>query len=44
MKDASLAKEDKIGKIQLLATRFESSNADIIAKIQGKLQILQAIN
>lgn len=44
MKDDKLKKEDKIGKIQLLTTRFDSKNADIVSKIQGKLQILQAMN
>jgi hypothetical protein len=28
----------------MLATRFNSSNADVVTKIKGKLEILQAIH
>jgi hypothetical protein len=37
MKDDTLKIEDKIGKLKLLAMRFNSSNTDIATKIQGKL-------
>jgi hypothetical protein len=44
MKDQSLKKDERIGKLQMLATRFNSSNADVVTKIKGKLEILQAIH
>lgn len=40
MKDDKIKKEDKIAKIKMLANRFDTSSADIVAKIQGKIQIL----
>jgi hypothetical protein len=44
MKNKSLKREDKIGKLELLAKRFNSSKVDVVTKIKGKLEILQAIN
>jgi hypothetical protein len=44
MMNQSLNKEERIGKLQSLATRFNSCNADVVTKIKGKLEILQAIN
>lgn len=40
MKSEKIDKQDKIAKIKLLASRFDTSSTDIISKIQGKIQIL----
>ena len=40
MKSKKLKNEDKIEKIKLLASRFDNSSADLVSKIQGKIQIL----
>jgi hypothetical protein len=37
MEDRNIQEKDKIAMLKLMATKFDSSNADIVTKIQGKL-------